>query len=224
MKFILGLKLGMAQVFDEKGNVIPVTVIEAGPCQVTQTKTKEKDGYIAVQVGFIKKTRKIKKPEKGKEYRYIREFKIVKEDKSLSSPSPAKAGSVGDEPDGSSSPSPLLRKGSVIDVSIFQKGEKVKISGISKGKGFAGVVKRWGFAGRSTSHGTKHEVRTPGSVGASFPERVIKGKKMPGRMGGARVTVKNLEVVKVDPENNLLTVKGAVTGAKGTLLEICSGS
>ena len=166
----------------------------------------------------------IEKPEKGKEYRYIREFKIVKEDKSLSSPSPAKAGSVGDEPDGSSSPLPLLRKGSVIDVSIFQKGEKVKISGISKGKGFAGVVKRWGFAGRSTSHGTKHELRTPGSVGASFPERVIKGKKMPGRMGGARVTVKNLEVVKVDPENNLLTVKGAVTGAKGTLLEICSGS
>lgn len=203
MKFILGLKLGMSQIFDEKGNVIPITVIEAGPCQVTQTKTKEKDGYIAVQVGFIKKTRKIKKTEKGKEYRYIREFRIVKEDKSSLTPFAA---------------------AQVIDVSIFQKGEKVKISGISKGKGFAGVVKRWGFAGRSTSHGTKHEVRTPGSVGASFPERVIKGKKMPGRMGFERVTVKNLEVVRVDPENNLLAVRGAVTGAKGTLLEIRSGS
>ncbi|MDP2864490.1 MAG: 50S ribosomal protein L3 [bacterium] len=195
MKFILGLKLGMSQIFDEKGNVIPVTVIEAGPCQVTQTKTKEKDGYISVQIGFIPKTRKIKKTEKGKEYKYLREFKNGE-----------------------------YKFGDKIDVSIFQKGEKVKISGISKGKGFAGVVKRWGFHGRSTSHGTKHEVRTPGSVGASFPERVIKGKKMPGRMGFERVTVKNLEVVKVDPENNLLAVRGAVTGAKGTLLEIRSGS
>jgi len=215
MKFILGLKLGMSQIFDEKGNVIPVTVIEAGPCQVTQTKTKEKDGYIAVQVGFIKKTRKIKKTEKGKEYRYIREFRIVKEDKS-SSPPFAVAQAVKED----KSSSPPFAVAQVIDVSIFQKGEKVKISGISKGKGFAGVVKRWGFAGRSTSHGTKHEVRTPGSVGASFPERVIKGKKMPGRMGFERVTVKNLEVVKVDPENNLLAVKGAVSGKKGTLLEI----
>lgn len=195
MKFILGLKLGMSQIFDEKGNVIPVTVIEAGPCQVTQTKTKEKDGYIAVQVGFIPKKKRIKKTEKEKEFRYLREFKNGE-----------------------------FKIGDKIDVSIFQKGEKVKISGISKGKGFAGVVKRWGFAGRSTSHGTKHEVRTPGSVGASFPERVIKGKKMPGRMGFERVTVKNLEVVKVDPENNLLAVRGAVTGAKGTLLEIRSGS
>ena len=195
MKFILGLKLGMSQIFDEKGNVIPVTVIEAGPCQVTHVKTKEKDGYMAVQVGFIKKTRKIKKTEKGKEFRYLREFKNGE-----------------------------FKIGDKIDVSVFQKGEKVKISGISKGKGFAGVVKRWGFHGRSTSHGTKHELRTPGSVGSSFPARVIKGKKMPGRMGGARVTVKNLEVVKVDPENNLLAVRGAVTGAKGTLLEIRSGS
>lgn len=185
----------MSQIFDEKGNVIPVTVIEAGPCQVTHVKTKEKDGYIAVQVGFIKKTRKIKKTEKGKEFRYLKEFKNGE-----------------------------FKIGDKIGVSIFQKGEKVKISGISKGKGFAGVVKRWGFHGRSTSHGTKHEVRTPGSVGASFPERVIKGKKMPGRMGFERVTVKNLEVVKVDPENNLLAVRGAVTGAKGTLLEIRSGS
>ena len=207
MKFILGLKLGMSQIFDEKGNVIPVTVIEAGPCQVTHVKTKEKprtktslvrgmDGYEAIQIGFLKlKEKKVKKPQKQKPFRYLREFRG---DIDISK----------------------YKVGDKIDVSIFQKGEKVKISGISKGKGFAGVVKRWGFAGRSTSHGTKHELRTPGSVGASFPERVIKGKKMPGRMGFERVTVKNLEVVKVDPENNLLAVRGAVTGAKGTLLEI----
>ncbi len=193
MKFILGLKLGMAQLFDEKGNVIPVTVIEAGPCRLTQTKTKEKDGYAAFQLGFIPKKKRVKKTEKGKEFRYLKEFKN------------------GD-----------FKSGDKINVSIFQEGEKVKISGISKGKGFAGVVKRWGFAGRSTTHGTKHEIRTPGSVGTSFPERVIKGKKMPGRMGNARITVKNLEVIKVDPENNLLLVKGAVPGRKGTLLEVRS--
>ena len=193
MKFILGLKLGMAQLFDEKGNVIPVTVIEAGPCRLTQLKTKEKDGYAAFQLGFIPKKKRVKKTEKGKEFRYLKEFKN------------------GD-----------FKSGDKINVSIFQEGEKVKISGISKGKGFAGVVKRWGFAGRSTTHGTKHEIRTPGSVGASFPERVIKGKKMPGRMGNARITVKNLEVIKVDPENNLLLVKGAVPGRKGTLLEVRS--
>ena len=193
MKSILGLKLGMAQLFDEKGNVIPVTVIEAGPCRLTQTKTKEKDGYAAFQLGFIPKKKRVKKTEKGKEFRYLKEFKN------------------GD-----------FKSGDKINVSIFQEGEKVKISGISKGKGFAGVVKRWGFAGRSTTHGTKHEIRTPGSVGASFPERVIKGKKMPGRMGNARITVKNLEVIKVDPENNLLLVKGAVPGRKGTLLEVRS--
>ncbi|MBL7150094.1 MAG: 50S ribosomal protein L3, partial [Candidatus Pacebacteria bacterium] len=141
------------------------------------------------------KKKKVKKPQKQKPFRYLREFRG---DIDISK----------------------YKVGDKIDVSIFQKGEKVKISGISKGKGFAGVVKRWGFAGRSTSHGTKHELRTPGSVGSSFPARVIKGKKMPGRMGFERVTVKNLEVVKVAPENNLLAVRGAVTGAKGTLLEI----
>ena len=111
----------------------------------------------------------------------------------------------------------------VIDVSIFQAGDKVKVSGISKGKGFAGAVKRWGFKGRaSVTHGTKHELRTLGSVGSSFPERVIKGRKMPGRMGFERITVKNLKVIKVDKKNNLLAVKGAVPGRKGTLLEVRS--
>jgi len=115
-----------------------------------------------------------------------------------------------------------LKRGDKIDASVFKEGDKVKVSGLSKGKGFAGVVKRWHFKGRPATHGTKHELRTPGSVGTSFPERVIKGKKMPGRMGFERVTISNLKVVKIDPEKNLLAIKGAVPGAKGTLLEIRS--
>ena len=203
MKFILGLKLEMSQVFDEKGNVVPVTLIEAGPCQITQLKTKEKDSYEAVQIGFkkIEKKKKIKRPMKGKEFKYLREFRIVKEDKSSFPP---------------------FAVAQVIDVSIFQEGDKVKVSGISKGKGFQGGVKRWGFSGRDATHGVKHEHRTLGSVGSSFPERVIKGRKMPGRMGYDRTTVKNLDVIKVDPENNLLVVKGAIPGRRGTLLEIRS--
>lgn len=193
MKFILGLKLGMSQMFDEKGNVIPVTLIEAGPCQVTQIKTKEKDGYETVQVGFkkITKQKKIKKPMKKKPFRFLREFKNGE-----------------------------FKIGQKIDVSIFKEGDRVKVSGISKGKGFAGAVKKWGFHGRGASHGVKHEARTLGSVGSSYPERVIKGRKMPGRMGFERVTVKKLKVAKVDKENNLLAIKGAVPGRKGTLLEI----
>ncbi|PIQ98438.1 MAG: 50S ribosomal protein L3 [Candidatus Nealsonbacteria bacterium CG11_big_fil_rev_8_21_14_0_20_39_9] len=205
MKFILGQKLGMSQIFDEKGNAVSVTLIEAGPCKVTQIKTKEKDDYQAVQIGFTPKTKKtlrqaqggesrrtIKKTEKGKEFKYLREFQNGDH-------------KVGDE----------------ISASIFQEGDKVKISGTSKGKRFAGAVKRWGFKGRlSATHGTKHELRTLGSVGTSFPERVIKGKKMSGRMGSERVTIKNLKVVKVDSENNILAVAGAIPGSKGTLLEI----
>ena len=186
----------MSQIFDERGDQIPVTLIEAGPCEVTQIKTKEKDGYQAIQVGFkkIEKPKKIKKPQVQKPYRYLREFKNGE-----------------------------FKMGQKIDVSIFQVGDKVKVSGISKGKGFAGAVKRWGFKGRlSVTHGTKHELRTLGSVGSSFPERVVKGKKMPGRMGYARVTVRNLKVVKVDPQNNILAIKGAIPGRKGTLLEIRS--
>jgi len=199
MKFILGQKLGMSQIFDEKGNVVPVTLIEAGPCWVTQIKSEEKDKYEAIQIGFGKlKEKKVKKPQKHKPYKYLREFK----NKEL--------GIKNQE----------LRIGDKIEVSVFQEGDKVKISGISKGKGFAGAVKRWGFHGRPSTHGTKHEERTIGSTGSRFPQRVIKGRKMPGRMGVERVTVKNLKIAKVDLENNLLAVKGAVPGRKGTLLEI----
>lgn len=184
----------MTQIFTEKGGVVPVTLIEAGPCYVTQIKTKEKDGYESFQVGFEKmKAKKVKKTMKGKEYRYLKEF-----------------------PNGQDS----LKLGDKIDVSVFQEGDKVKVSGISKGKGFQGAVKRWGFHGRNATHGVKHEQRTLGSVGCSYPERVIKGKKMPGRMGYDRTTVKNLKIMKVDPENNLLAVKGALPGHPGTLLEI----
>jgi len=193
MKFILGKKLKMAQIFDEKGKTIPVTLIEAGPCQVTQLKTKEKDGYQAIQIGFekIEKKKKIKKTMKGKEFKYLREFKNGEF-------------KVGDE----------------ILVSIFKEGEKVSASGISKGKGFAGAVKRWKVSGFPKTHGTKHGLRTLGSIGPSTPQRVMKGRKMAGRMGGERITVKNLKIIKIDPEKNLVAIKGAVPGRKGTLLEI----
>ena len=202
MKFILGLKLGMSQIFDEKGNVVPVTLIEAGPCIVTQIKTKEKDGYSAIQIGFGE-AKKMTKAIAGHlkklgKLLFLREFRNEEpkiDDKEL-------------------------KRGDKIDVSIFKEGDKVKVSGLSKGKGFAGVVKRWHFKGRPATHGTKHELRTPGSVGTSFPERVIKGKKMPGRMGFERVTISNLKVVRIDPENNFLAIKGAVPGPKGALLEI----
>ena len=198
MKFILGKKVEMTQIFDEKDRVIPVTIIKAGHCDVLQIKTKEKDGYEAFQIGFekIEKKKKIKKPQKTKPYKFIREFRIT-----------------GDTVCN-------LKQGDRIDVSIFKEGDLVKISGISKGKGFQGAVKRWGFAGKNKTHGTKHEERTLGSVGAAWPERVIKGKKMPGRMGQDRTTIKNSKVIKIDAENNLLAVKGAVPGSRGTLLEI----
>jgi len=185
----------MTQIFDKEGNQIPVTLVLAGPCVVTQIKTKEKDGYCAVQVGF----EKLKKPKKSKikkPYRYLKEFRVDEEELKN------------------------FKEGQEISVSIFKEGEKVSVSGISKGKGFQGGVKRWGFSGRGASHGVKHEERTLGSVGASTPSRVLKGKKMPGRTGGERITVKNLEIVKVLPEKNLIAIKGALPGRKGTLLEI----
>jgi len=197
MKFILGLKIGMTQIFDEKGKIVPVTLVEAGPCQVLQLKTKEKEGYGSVQIGFMgKKENKIRKSEKGKGFKFIKEFRL------------------------SGKESEVLNVGDTFDVSVFQENDKIKVSGMSIGKGFQGGVKRWGFSGRNATHGMKHEQRTLGSVGCTIPARVVKGRKMPGRTGYDRVTVDNLEVAKIDKENNLLAIKGMLPGRKGTLLEI----
>ena len=194
MKFILGTKSGMTQMFDEKGNRIPVTLIMAGPCKVTQVKTKEKDGYESVQIGYSAlKEKKVKKSQQQKPFRFIKEFK------------PAVA---------------EYNQGDEITVAKFELGDIVAVSGISKGKGYAGVVKKHGFSGRNATHGVKHEQRQGGSVGSSFPERVAKGRKMAGRSGFERVTVKNLKVVSVDSENNTLGIKGAVPGPNGALLEV----
>ena len=183
----------MSQIFDNEGKRIPVTLVLAGPCEVLQTKTAEKDGYAAYQIGFdkIEKASKITKSMNKKPFRFLKEFEGGEH-------------KVGDS----------------IDVSVFVEGDKVKVAAISKGKGFQGGVKRHGFHGRNQTHGVKHEHRTIGSVGPTYPERVIKGKRMPGRMGTDRVTVKNLKVIKVDKENNLLVLKGAVPGRTGILLEI----
>lgn len=183
----------MTQVFSEKGTQVPVTLIEAGPCVVTQIKNPVKDKYESVQIGFLTKTKHVKKTEKGKEFKYLKEFKV---------------------------PASEMKVGDTIDVSSFQEGERVKIAGIAKGKGFQGGVKRWGFHGRNKTHGTKHEERTIGATGSARPQRVTKGRKMPGRTGGRRITVRDLQIVKVDKENSILAIKGAVPGREGTLLEI----
>jgi large subunit ribosomal protein L3 len=198
MKVILGRKIKMGQIFDNEGKVIPVTFVLAGPCKVLDIKKKEKDGYFAVKLGFEElDSKKAKRSQKQTPFRVIKEFKS-KNEESL------KEFEVGQE----------------IKASLFEEKEKVSVSGITKGKGFQGGVKRWGFSGRNASHGMKHEARTLGSVGATRPARVIKGKKMPGRTGGERVTIKNLEIVKIFPEENIIAIKGAVPGRKGTLLEI----
>jgi large subunit ribosomal protein L3 len=196
MKFIIGKKVGMTQIYDKDGNAIPVTVIEAGPCFVTQIKTKENDGYGSIQIGFdTLKEKKVKKPQKGKAYRFLREF----------------CGEISE-----------YKIGDKIDASKFAEGDKVKASGISKGRGFQGVVKRHGFKGAPASHGHPHDQRKPGSIGCSFPERVIKGMRMAGHMGVARNTVKNLKIVAIDIENNLLAVSGPIAGHSGGLVEIQS--
>ncbi|WP_029687936.1 50S ribosomal protein L3 [Thermoanaerobacter sp. A7A] len=201
-KGILGRKHGMTQIFNEKGEVIPVTVIEAGPCVVVQKKTVEADGYNAIQVGFGDvKEKRLTKPlighfkKAGVPFkRYLREFRL-------------------DDISG-------YGVGSEIKVDIFKPGDKVDVTGISKGKGFAGVVKRYGANRGPMSHGSKYHRRV-GSMGATTdPGRTFKGKIMPGHMGHERVTIQNLEVVKVDPELNLLLVKGSVPGPKGSLLII----
>lgn len=201
-KAILGTKIGMTQIFGEGGKVIPVTAILAGPCTVIQKKTVETDGYDAVQVGFGEiKEKKVNKPLKGHfakadtaNKKYLREFRF--EDVS--------AYNVGDE----------------IKAEVFEAGEKVDVSGISKGHGFAGPMKRWNLHIGPMSHGS-HSQRVSGSMGmCSYPGRVFKGKKLPGHYGVDKVTIQNLEIVKVDAENNLILVKGAVPGIKGGLVTI----
>lgn len=198
MKFILGKKVSMTQRFMENGALIPVTVIEAGPCTVTQVRTAQTDGYQAVQLGFGEK-RRLTKPLKGQLKglplaRYLREFRVA---------------------DSSS-----YKRGDKIMVEAFAPGDRVKVTGISKGKGFQGVVKRHHFGGGPASHGHKDNLRAPGSIGPTDPGRVFKGTRMAGRMGGDQVTLRNLEVVEVIAEKNLLLIKGAMPGARHSLLLI----
>ena len=200
MAFILGKKLKMSQIWkDDK--IVPVTLIQAGPITITQIRTKEKDGYEAAQVGFDATKKKINKPEKGHlkdlgNFRHLKEFKVSE----LES----------------------LKVGDVFTVEQFNEGDKVKVGGLNKGRGFQGGVKRHGFAGGPKTHGQKNRHRAPGSIGATAPQRVMPGLRMAGHMGTERVTVKNLKVVSIDKENNILTLKGAVPGMKGILLEIRS--
>ncbi len=201
MKFILGKKLEMTQKFLDDGTVVPVTAILAGPCAITQVKTVAKDGYDAVQIGFgIKK--KINKPQAGHlkgldNFRYLREVRV-------------------DELKGKED----LKHGDVIAVDAFQVGDLVKVSGNSKGKGFQGVVRRHGFSGSPATHGHKDQLRMPGSIGSTGPQRVFKGMRMGGRMGDERITVKNLKVIEIDKNKNIIFIKGAVPGARNGLVEI----
>lgn len=190
----------MSQIFAENGTVTPVTLIEAGPVIVTQVKTKETDGYDSVQIGFgVKKEKNLKKPQRGHfkglgSFRFVREFRT--------------AGGDGFE------------VGAAIAADTFKEGDTVRVSGIVKGRGFQGVVKRHGFGGGRRTHGQKHSEREPGSIGGGLRTRVPKGMRMAGRMGGNRVSVRNLKIVAVDKDNNILAIKGAVPGYRGTLLEI----
>lgn len=194
MKYILGKKIGMSQMFDKNGKLTPVTLILAGPCYVLQKKTKERDGYEATQIGLnkIEKKSKIGKSMKGKEYKFIKEYRA----------------------------SENLNVGDEINASVFQEGQLVKVTGTSKGKGFQGPVKRHGFKTRIKTHGQKHQLRVGGSKGTRFPQHTRKGLRMAGRMGFEKITVKNLKVMKIDKDNNLLVIKGAVPGTRRTLLEI----
>ena len=210
MKFILGKKIEMTQRFAEDGKFIPVTLVEVGPCVVTQVKTKEKDGYEGVQIGFGF-TRRLSKSVKGHlkdlgSFRYLREFRI---------------------PDGKfsllgSDSEVVLEKGAKFDAAIFKTGDVVSATGTSKGRGFAGVVKRHHFKGQPATRGTKDQVRMPGSIGATWPQHVVKGTRMAGRMGNDRIFVNNLEIIEVIPERNILMVKGAIPGARNSLVIIQS--
>ena len=195
-KGLIGRKVGMTQIFDEKGNVVPVTVVELGPCTVTQKKTTENDGYNAVQLGFDdKKVTRTNKPMKGHfDKANVAPKKILKEFRL--------------EDDSA------LNVGDIIKADIFAAGEKVDVVGTSKGKGTAGVIKRWNFSRLKETHGTGPVARHAGSLGVIDPARIFKGKRMAGHLGSERVTIQNLDVVKVDAENNLIAIKGAIPGPK----------
>ncbi|MDD2785971.1 MAG: 50S ribosomal protein L3 [Patescibacteria group bacterium] len=197
MKFILAKKLEMSQVFLPNGTVIPVTLVQAGPCVVTQVKTDEQDGYKAVQLGFLN-AKRLTSPMTG----HLKDLPKVK---ILSEFRIADAGE--------------LKRGDMIEATTFVAGDEVEVSGTSKGKGFQGVVKRHHFHGHPASHGHKDQLRMPGSIGAGGVQRVFKGVRMAGRMGGETVTVKNLSVVEVR-EGGILAIKGAVPGARNTILSI----
>lgn len=202
MKAILGTKIGMTQILQEDGVLIPVTLVQAGPCTITQIKTDETDGYTAVQVALDggKNTSKsvkghVSKANKELMPRIIKEFRVeaISEEQKL---------------------------GSSFDVSIFEVGDKVKVTGTSKGKGFAGTVKRHNFATSASTHGGNGMVRRPGSIGSMYPQKVFKGKRMAGQMGAEQVTVSGLKVAFVDVENNLIGFKGAIPGPKKSLVTV----
>ncbi|MGI6394037.1 MAG: 50S ribosomal protein L3 [bacterium] len=200
---LIGRKLGMTQLFKEDGRVLPVTVIEAGPCYVIQKKEIEKDGYTAIQIGFEKKEKNIKKPEAGHfkavakgVFKKLKEFRVEVDE-------------IGN-----------YELGSELTVTMFEPGEKIKVTGFTKGRGFTGVVKRWSFGGGRGSHGSKFH-RKGGSIGQCVqPGKVRKGKKMAGRYGNEQVTVKNLEIVRVVPADNTIVVKGAIPGSTGGIVYI----
>lgn len=200
-KAIMGIKIGMTQIFDEAGKAIPVTVVEAGPCTVLQKKAEETDGYNAIQVGFYNlKEKQANKPGKGhfkkagtKPLRYVKEFRLANTDN--------------------------YEVGQVINADVFAPGDLIDVVGTSKGKGFAGAVKRHNFARGSMGHGSKYH-RRPGSLAAKGPARVFKGRKMPGRLGGDRVTVQALKVVKVYPDRNIILIRGSIPGPKKSLVTI----
>jgi len=199
MKFILAKKQKMTQIFDETGRVFPATVVTAGPVTVTQVKNGEADGYESVQVGFTtQKEKNLKKAQKG-HFGDLGAFSIVREFRVLNGES---------------------QKGDVIDATAFEVGDKVTVSATSKGKGNQGVVKRHNFAGGRRTHGNKHSERRPGSIGSTGPQRVLKGLRMAGRMGGDRITVKNLKVLQIDKDTNTMVISGAIPGRPGTLIEI----
>jgi large subunit ribosomal protein L3 len=203
MSGLIGKKLGMTRIFDEKGNDVQVSVIQTGPCYVTEIRTKDKHGYDSLQLGFEEKREKsVKQPERGhfaksgvKPMRYLREFRTFDVSQ--------------------------FKLGDAIKADVFQIGDEVKVIGVSKGKGFQGVVKRHHFGGGPVTHGQSDRRRAPGSLGgSSYPSRVYKGLRMAGRMGNARVTTRNLKVVRVDAENNIVRVRGSIPGAKNGMVLI----